>query len=70
MALILGLDIILAQEFRQGNDMGNKLEFLETAFLKVSQSKVIKNVLLDSEFHMAALIKYLDERCDWAIAAS
>jgi hypothetical protein len=70
LAFIQELDIVLAQEFRQGNDMGNKLEFLKWAFSKVPTNKIIKNALFDSEFYIAEAINYLEERrCTWAIAA-
>jgi hypothetical protein len=69
LAFILELNIVLAQEFREGNDMGNKLEFLKSAFSKVPKGKTIKNVLLDAEFYTADIINFLDQRCTWAITA-
>jgi len=70
LAFILELDIAVAQEFRQGNDMGNKLEFLELAFSKIPNDKTIKNAVFDAEFYTADVINFLEtKRCTWAIAA-
>ena len=69
LAFIKELNIVLIQEFRHGNDMGNKLEFLKSAFSKVPKNKIIKNALFDSELYIADVINYLDERCTWAIVA-
>jgi hypothetical protein len=70
LAFIKELGIVLAQEFREGNDMGDKLGFLKLAFSKMPQGTKIGNVLLDSEFYMAVIINFLEgEGCAWAIAA-
>ncbi len=70
LAFIKELGIVLTQEFRPGNDMGDKLEFLKSAFSKIPSNKKVMNALFDAEFYFADGINYLEEQgCAWGIAA-
>jgi hypothetical protein len=70
LAFIKELGIVIAQEFREGNDMGDKLAFIKLSFSKVPKGKKIKHVLLDAEFYIAEVINFLEEQgCTWAVVA-
>lgn len=63
--------VVLAYEFREGNENGNGVEILKKAFKKmgrVGAGKKIEEVLLDAEYYSHDVMEYLDgERVRWAI---
>ncbi len=63
--------LVIAYEFREGNENGNGVRILKKAFGKMRQvggGKRIETVLLDSEYYSHEVIDYLEEeRVSWAI---
>ena len=64
--------LVLAYEFREGNESGNGVEILKKAFEKMGQlgkGKKIEEVILDAEYYSHDVMDYLDEeKVRWAIA--
>jgi len=63
--------LVLAYEFREGNENGNGVEILKKAFEKMrrmGEGKKIEEVLLDAEYYSHEVMEYLDkEKVRWAI---
>jgi len=63
--------MVLAYEFREGNENGNGVEILKKAFEKMGRmgkGKKIEEVLLDAEYYSHDVMDYLDEeKVRWAI---
>jgi len=70
VATIKELDLVLAYEFKEGNDSGGKLAILQKSFAKIPVGKSIKTALLDSEYYTNEVMEFLtDKGVDWAICA-
>lgn len=62
--------LVIAYQFKEGNDNGGRLEIIKNAFLRMHVGKKIEDVLLDSEYYTNEVIDYLTEKkVQWAIAA-
>jgi len=62
--------VVIAYEFKQGNDNGGRLETLKRALSKIPQGKKIKEVVLDAEYYSSEIIEHLEgEKLKWSIAA-
>jgi hypothetical protein len=62
--------LVIAYEFKEGNDNGGKLKIIKQAFDNMPEGKEIVKVLLDSEYYTNEVIEYLtDKGVSWAIAA-
>ncbi|MBW2040349.1 MAG: IS1380 family transposase [Deltaproteobacteria bacterium] len=60
--------VVIAYEFKQGNDNGGRLRILKRAFSKMPQGKKIEKVLLDAEYYSNEVIEYLEDKgVRWAI---
>jgi hypothetical protein len=60
--------VVIAYEFKEGNDNGGKLRILKKAFSKMPQGKRIEEVLLDAEYYSNEIIEYLEgEGVCWAM---
>jgi hypothetical protein len=60
--------LVIAYEFREGNDNGGRLRILKKAFSKMPHGKRIEEVLLDAEYYSNEVIEYLEgEGVRWAI---
>ena len=63
--------LVVAYEFREGNENGNGVEILRKAFEKMrrlGKGKKIEEVLLDAEYYSHEVMDYLDEeKVRWAI---
>lgn len=69
IAVIKELDLIIAYEFKEGNDNGGRLEIIKKAFEIMPEGKIIGKVLLDSEYYSNEVMEYLNEKgVKWAIA--
>jgi len=56
--------LVLAYEFREGNESGNGVKILKKAFEKMGQlgkGKKIEEVILDAEYYSHDVMDYLDE---------
>ena len=70
MATLKELGLVIAYEFKEGNDNGGKLKIIKQAFDNMPEGKEIVRVLLDSEYYTNEVIEYLtDKGVSWAIAA-
>ena len=70
-AVIKELDLVIAYEFKEGNDSGGKLAILQKAFAKMPAGKRIKRVLLDSEYYTNEVMEFLSgQGVKWAICAN
>jgi hypothetical protein len=62
--------LVIAYQFKEGNDNGGRVEIIKRAVLNMPYGKKIEEVLLDSEYYTAEVIDYLTEKgLKWAIAA-
>jgi hypothetical protein len=62
--------LVIAYEFKEGNDMGGRVDIIKKAFDKMPRGKKITGVLLDSEYYSDELMDYLDQSgADWIIGA-
>lgn len=69
IGVIKELDMVLAFEFKEGNDNGGRVEILKKAFSKMPEGKKIGRVLLDSEYYTNEVMDYLREKgVEWAVA--
>src|SRR3972149_2667875 len=50
IATLKEIDLIIAYEFREGNNNGGRVEILKKVFLNMPEDKKIKEVLLDAEY--------------------
>mgnify|MGYP001574940917 CR=1 FL=1 len=70
IAVIKELDIVIACQFKEGNDNGGRLEIIKKSFEAMPEGKKIDKVLLDSEYYTNEVMEYLSEKgVKWAIAA-
>ena len=70
VATLKELGLVIAYEFKAGNDNGGKLRILKRALANMPQDKRIELALLDSEYYCHEVIDYLTESgIAWAIAA-
>lgn len=61
---------VVAYEFKEGNDMGGRLDIIRKAFDKMPTGKKIGEVLLDSEYYSDEVMDYLDQTgVNWVIGA-
>lgn len=68
VATLKELGLVVAYEFREGNDNGAKLRMVKKAFGKMPKGKRIKEVLLDAEYYSHKVIDYLEQKgVKWAI---
>lgn len=71
MASLRENGLVLAYEFREGNESGNGVKILKKAFEKMGQmgkGKKIEEVILDAEYYSHDVMDYLDgEKVRWAI---
>jgi len=69
IAVLKELDIVIAYQFKEGNDNGGRLEIIKKAFEMMPEGKEITKVLLDSEYYTNEVMEYLSEKgVLWAIA--
>lgn len=69
IAVLKELDIVIAYQFKEGNDNGGRLEIIKKAFEAMPEGKKIDKVLLDSEYYTNEVIEYLNEKgVKWVIA--
>jgi len=69
IAVLKELDIVIAYQFKEGNDNGGRLEIIRKAFEMMPEGKKITKVLLDSEYYTNEVMEYLSEKgVLWAIA--
>lgn len=62
--------VVVAYEFKEGNDTGGRLDIIKQAFARMPQGKKITEVLLDSEYYSDEVMEYLDESgAEWIIGA-
>lgn len=62
--------LVVAYEFREGNDNGGRVGIIHKAFEAMPVGKDIKEVLLDAEYYTNEVIEYLSLRgVRWAIGA-
>jgi len=61
--------LVVAYEFREGNDNGGKVSMLKKAFAAMPRGRRIEEVLLDAEYYSNEVIEYLEsQKVRWAIA--
>ena len=71
VATIKELGISIAYEFKEGNDMGGRVDIIEKAFGKMPLGKTIGRVLLDSEYYSNEVMEYLNTTgAKWVIAGN
>ena len=61
--LIIGAGIVglsIAYEFKEGNDMGGRVDIIRKAFGVMPLGKTIGRVLLDSEYYSNDVMEYLN----------
>ena len=69
VATIKELGISIAYEFKEGNDMGGRVDIIEKAFGVMPLGKTIGRVLLDSEYYSNDVMEYLHTTgARWIIA--
>lgn len=69
IAVLKELDIVIACQFKEGNDNGGRLEIIKKGFEAMPEGKIIDKVLLDSEYYTNGVMEYLNEQgVKWAIA--
>jgi len=60
--------LVVAYEFKEGNDNGGKLSMLKKAFAAMPRGRRIEEVLLDAEYYSNEVIEYLEgAKVRWAI---
>jgi len=70
VATLKEIGLVVAYEFKEGNDNGGRVDILKKAFGKMSDGKKIEEVLLDAEYYTKEVIEHLEGRAvRWAIAA-
>lgn len=62
VAVLKELDLVIAYQFKEGNDTGGRLKIVEKAFNKLPRNKRIKEVLLDSEYYTNEILEYLEQK--------
>ena len=69
VATIKELGVFIAYEFKEGNDMGGRVDIIEKAFGVMPSGKIIRRVLLDSEYYSNEVMEYLHTTgAKWIIA--
>ena len=69
MATIKELGLSIAYEFKEGNDMGGRVDIIRKAFGVMPLGKTIGRVLLDSEYYSNDVMEYLNTTgAKWIIA--
>lgn len=70
VATIKELGITVAYEFKEGNDMGDRVAIIDKVFGSMPSGKRIGKVLLDSEYYSNDVMEYLNKtEAKWVIAA-
>lgn len=70
LATLKELGLVVAYEFKEGNDMGGRLDIIREAFDRMATGKKIGEVLLDSEYYSDEVMAYLDQAgANWVIGA-
>ena len=70
VATLKEIGLVVAYEFKEGNDNGGRVDILKKAFGKMSDGKKIEEVFLDAEYYTNEVIEYLETKgVRWAIAA-
>ncbi len=62
VATLKELGLVIAYEFKAGNDNGGKLGILKQAFANMPPGKRIEEVVLDSEYYTNEVIEYLTDK--------
>jgi hypothetical protein len=65
VATLKEIGLVIAYEFKEGNDNGGRVEILREAFSKMSGGKAIEEVLLDAQYYTNEVIDYLEEKKVW-----
>lgn len=60
IATLKEIDLIIAHEFREGNNNGGRVEILKKVFENMPEDKKIKEVLLDAEYYTNEVMEYLN----------
>lgn len=69
VATLKEIGVVIAYEFKEGNDNGGRVNILKKAFRKMPSGKKIRDVLLDSEYYTNDVIDYLNTTgARWFIA--
>ena len=69
VATLKEIGVVIAYEFKEGNDNGGRVNILKKAFCKMPSGKKIRDVLLDSEYYTNDVIDYLSATgASWFIA--
>lgn len=69
IAVLKELDIVIAYQFKEGNDNGGRVEIIKKAFEMMPEGKKIGKVLLDSEYYTNEVMEYLNNKgVQWYIA--
>ncbi len=69
IAVLKEIDMVIAYQFKEGNDNGGRLEIIKKAFEMMPEGKKIGKVLLDSEYYTNEVMEYLSEKgVKWAVA--
>lgn len=70
VATLQELGLVLAYDFKAGNDTSGKVEILKQSFANLPTGKRIGTVLLDAEYYTDDVMRYLNAQgVRWAIAA-
>ncbi len=70
VATLKELPLVIAYQFKEGNDNSGKLDIVKKAFEKMPRHKKIKEALLDAEHYCNDVMDYLnDSGASWAIGA-
>lgn len=69
VATLKEIGVVIAYEFKEGNDNGGRVNILKKAFRKMPSGKKIRDVLLDREYYTNDVIDYLNTTgARWFIA--
>ena len=62
--------VVIAYEFKEGNDYGGRVEILRKAFRQMPKGKKIREVLLDAEYYSHEVLDYLEgQEVGWVVGA-
>jgi hypothetical protein len=60
--------VVIAYEFKEGNDYGGRVEILRKAFSQMPKGKEIREVLLDAEYYSHEVLDYLEgQEVQWVV---
>ncbi|MDE2322984.1 MAG: transposase, partial [candidate division NC10 bacterium] len=70
LATLQELGLVIAYEFKEGNDNGGRVEILRQAFQNLPSGKRIETVLVDAEYYTDDVMTYLTgQGVRWAMGA-